>query len=70
MIILISCLGLIAIGLLGVAAWIYFSQKQKDEGEAKLQYAPLITASFGLFACLLAVLLFAIYIWGFTNFSS
>ena len=68
LIILVSCFGLAALGLLGTAAWMYFNQKQKVEGESKTQVAPLITAGLGIFSCLLAVVLFGIYIWGFMNF--
>jgi predicted ribosomally synthesized peptide with SipW-like signal peptide len=39
LIILVSCFGLAALGLLGTATWMYFNQKQKVDRESKTQVA-------------------------------
>lgn len=79
LVILGSCFSLAALGLLGAAVWTYLNQRrkldsvdsvdpQKADSRSKMNVSAVVLGIAGMLACFLAVAVFGIYVWGFSQF--
>ncbi|MBC7876691.1 MAG: hypothetical protein H7Y59_05915 [Anaerolineales bacterium] len=70
LVILGSCFGLSALGLISGAVWAYVSQKRKADVNPGMnsQFLSIILGLLGIIACFLTAIIFGIYVWGFSQF--